>query len=156
EEDWSGAPSAQALTTDFWRALSAGDLPGAFWLALEWEGGRTASGSQEQGKEAGVFPSWAVLAAYLGLQAHLDSEQALEMMQKIILEHPRPVQELAAVSGLPEDVCAQFVLLASVRPTLLAPQTSAWNWFQAASQVLRPDADEAFLPLVEAVHDLAR
>ncbi|BAS28212.1 ATP-binding protein [Limnochorda pilosa] len=155
--------SSTALQAYFWRAFGAADTAGAYWLATEWERRHAAQSNDKEQEPKGnagatrgaVLPSWAVLAAHLGLRASWDDLEAHERIQRIIREHPTPAHELAAVTGLPSHLCARLVLLTVVKPTLEAPDTSPWGWLQDAQANLHPTEDEPMRSLAAAVREVA-
>ena len=104
---------------------------------------RVEVGGGEGASPATVLPSWAVLALHLGLWSDLEDVEAHDQLQAIFLAHPDPVKELVEETGLSAKACARVILLASARPSLIAPQTGAWGWMSAVNRVVSGFGEES-------------
>ncbi len=131
-------PSAAPVEELFWQSVAKGDLATAFWLSFT------------QGEEAcRVAPPWIARACFLASMVKSPGDDASNELATIIYERPSPLADPAfSGSGLASEEAQLLVVLASLRPSLMAPETGASSWLvEGGPPELRP--------LLSAVHDFS-
>lgn len=112
-----------------WSKVATGDFATVYWLAF----------GQDPSTQAPVITPWIIKACYLASMVRSPGDAPSTELYSILLEHPRPLEDLAAeIPYLAENDAKLLVALASIRPSLVSPQTGAPCWLSEVRNACPP------------------
>ncbi|HHU17772.1 MAG TPA: hypothetical protein GXZ70_06110, partial [Clostridiales bacterium] len=110
-------------------AINRNDLASAYWISRE---------IKNQGHSV-VIPDWYILANLISQHAQWVQED-IELYQYILSENEQPIDTLSVHLDCQKEQAALLIAAASLRPALIAPESTALNWLkEAAAHLYNPD-----------------